>query len=98
MADGPTKDDYVWPRRDSLPPKGLTADLGLPSVFNGMTLDEAYAYFCQAPQGREEDFMWMPEGGFRYYYPVIDRYLRSLEPITDEWEMFRPAWILAHCI
>lgn len=33
----------------------------------------------------QEDFMWMPADGFRYYYPVLDRYLRSVGPAT-EWE------------
>jgi hypothetical protein len=66
--------------------------------FGGKSLEEAYAHFCSAPESRQEDFMWMGEGAFRFYYPVIDRYLRSLGPIGDDDDWRRPAWILASCI
>jgi hypothetical protein len=65
--------------------------------FGGKSLEEAYEHFCAVPESRQEDFMWMGERAFRFYYPVIDRYLCSLDPLSeDDWS--RPAWILATCI
>ncbi len=65
--------------------------------FGGKTLDEAYAFFSAHPDEAQEDFMWMPEGAFRYYFPVVDRYVRSLER-PPEWEWFLPLQLLPACL
>jgi len=62
--------------------------------FGGKSLEEAYAHFCADPENRQEDFMWMGERAFRFYYPVVDRYLRNVGLPEDEWDC-RPARILA---
>jgi hypothetical protein len=51
--------------------------------FGGKTVAEAYAIFDENPLHYQEDFVWMGERAFRFYYPVIDRYLRSGPPTPD---------------
>src|SRR5688572_21888562 len=51
--------------------------------FGGKTLAEAYTLFCDNPLHYQEDFMFMGEGALRFYFPVIDQYLRSGAPRTD---------------
>lgn len=66
--------------------------------FGGKSLDEAYELFCAVPESYQEHFMWMGGAAFRFYFPVVDRYLRSVGPIEpNDWSS-RPAWILASCI
>jgi len=63
--------------------------------FGGRSLDEAYATFCLCPAARQEDFMWMGDRAFVFYFPVIDRYLREEE---RKCEFDGETYILAHCI
>jgi hypothetical protein len=65
--------------------------------FGGKSLEEAYAHFCDDADNRQEQFMWMGERAFRFYYPVIDRYLRNVKPDREDYER-TPAWILAQCV
>jgi len=72
--------------------------------FGGLTLDEAYEKFCQAPETYQEDFMFMGWAAFTYYLPVVERYLRetTLDP-NETYEPYEQAevesiWILAHCL
>lgn len=61
--------------------------------FGGLTLDEAYAKFCEHPMYYQEDFMFMGGIAFAYYFPVIETYIRNApdtEPFGDH-----EAWILA---
>ena len=46
--------------------------------FRGLGLDEAYEKFRSAPEVYQEDFMFMGTRAFAYYFPVIDRYLRTV--------------------
>ena len=46
--------------------------------FGGRTLDEADEHFCSNPCAYSEAFLFMGFGAFRYYFPVIDRYVRSV--------------------
>lgn len=46
--------------------------------FRGLSLDEAYEKFLSAPEIHQEDFMFMGARAFAYYFPVIDRYLRTV--------------------
>ncbi|MDB6132267.1 MAG: hypothetical protein JWM59_510 [Verrucomicrobiales bacterium] len=54
-------------------------------MFGGLSLEEAYVEFLKDPWLRQEDFSWMLPKAFEYYYPVVDRYLRSVN-IHDEDE------------
>lgn len=64
--------------------------------FGGLSLDDAYVKFCQFPEVYQEDFMFMGSRAFHYYFPVIDAYLRSVEP-CDEWDDCQ-ADILGSCV
>jgi hypothetical protein len=52
--------------------------------FGGLTLDQAYERFCDNPLHYQEDFMFMGEPAFTFYFPVLDRYVR--EGIRDRDE------------
>jgi len=66
--------------------------------FGGKTLADAFERFIERPDVYQEDFMWMGTNAFRYYFPVIDRFLRqTLElPLAERGD--RESWILAQCI
>jgi hypothetical protein len=63
--------------------------------FGGLSLEEAYIRLCENPEARQEDFMWMGDAAFIYYFPVIDRYIREVE---SKASFDNIAWIVAHCI
>ncbi len=96
----PTKEEFFAPLPvpddDSFSPDMKEAW----SQFGGKSMDEAYEHFCDAPNSRPEDFMFMPEGGFRYYFPVLDRYLRNLSPMLEDssFDYPRAGWFIAHAI
>ena len=46
--------------------------------FGGLTMAEAYEKFLTVPESYQEDFMFMGSRAFAYYFPVIDRYLRTV--------------------
>ena len=46
--------------------------------FGGLGVPEAYEKFLSAPEIHQEDFMFMGARAFAYYFPVIDRYLRTV--------------------
>lgn len=64
--------------------------------FGGLTLEEAYAKFCEAPERLQEDFMFMGCRAFHFYFPVIDEHLRTATS-TGEWHDCQVK-ILAECI
>ena len=66
--------------------------------FGRKTLDEAYRVFCEAPDDLHEDFMFMGAMAFRFYVPVLDRYIRSLDPATLFNTFFPSMEYLAACI
>jgi hypothetical protein len=49
-------------------------------IFGGLTVDEAYQKFCECPEIYQEDFMFMADAAFAFYFPVVDRYIREKEP------------------
>ena len=51
--------------------------------FGGLTLTEAYQRFLENPSTYAEDFMWMGDKAFVYYFPVLERYL-LVTPIWSE--------------
>lgn len=63
--------------------------------FGGMTVDEAYRKFCENSLCYQEDFMWMGDAAFVFYFPVLDRYIREKEP-EDKFDCV--THILGHCI
>jgi hypothetical protein len=66
--------------------------------FGGLTLDEAYAKFCDNSLYYQEDFMFMGGKAFAYYFPVIEKYLRHVPDVSPCGADDREAWILAKCI
>ena len=52
--------------------------------FGGLSLDEAFKKFCENPLSYGEDFMFMGEFAFAYYFPVLDRYVREAIRDFDE--------------
>ena len=66
--------------------------------FGGLTIPEAYARFCEAPEMYQEDFMFMGAGAFLYYFPVIERYIHETHIDADNEHEVEAMWILAHCI
>jgi hypothetical protein len=65
--------------------------------FGGKTIEEALELFSSVPYSYAEDFMWMDAEAFRFYFPVIDRYLRGLPPIHPD-SFGTGAWIIAASI
>lgn len=53
--------------------------------FGGLSLEEAYQVFADNVVSRMEDFVWMGYEAFRYYFPVLDRYLRSIDPKSADY-------------
>ena len=47
--------------------------------FGGLTVDQAYEKFCENPLSCEENFMFMGNSAFIFYFPVIDKYIREKE-------------------
>ena len=60
--------------------------------FGGLTVDEAYKKFCERPEVYQEDFMFMGWTAFRFYFPVIEKWLSEAVP-EDETDDFE-AWII----
>jgi hypothetical protein len=52
--------------------------------FGGLSLADAYAKFIEVPESYQEDFMFMGNRAFAYYFPVVDRYLRSVSLAPDD--------------
>jgi hypothetical protein len=65
--------------------------------FGGLTLDEAYARFCEQPAYYQEDFMFMGGIAFAYYFPVVEKYLRTVPEVNSDGDDHE-AWILAKAI
>jgi hypothetical protein len=63
--------------------------------FGGLTVDEAYQKFCDKSETYQEDFMFMGDAAFVFYFPVVDRYIREKEP---DYEFDCETHILGHCI
>lgn len=64
--------------------------------FGGLDLTEAYAKFCSHPEYFQEDFMFMGARAFRFYFPVIDRYIREIE--GPDYRFDCEAWILGQAL
>jgi len=46
-------------------------------MFGGLTISEAQQVFDEAPFYRLEDFYWMGDEAFAYYFPVIENHVRQ---------------------
>ena len=64
--------------------------------FQGKDILEAGKMFLEMPDFYQEDFMFMGTPAFCYYFPILDRYIRSLEA-TGPYEC-NSVWILSCCI
>ena len=64
--------------------------------FGGLDLEQAYQKFCENPLNYQEDFMFMGPKAFRFYFPVVDRFLRRER---EPWEFDdSEAWILGKAV
>lgn len=52
--------------------------------FGGTTLEQAHAKFAEAPEVYQEDFMFMGPRAFRFYFPVIERYLLETSAADED--------------
>ncbi|CAN5520461.1 hypothetical protein BH09VER1_BH09VER1_51510 [soil metagenome] len=64
--------------------------------FGGLQIPAAYEKFCEHPYAYQENFMFMGPRAFRFYFPVIDRFLREHEGLDDYDNS--EAWILGQGI
>ena len=83
-------------REDFRPPNGRFGDPDDQyawDLFGGLTLDQANHLFCENPLSYQEGFMWMGDKAFPFYFPVLDRYLRGVIPVS-EYD-YLPVWIIA---
>lgn len=87
------------PTRDDFDPTGDCWNANHAwELFGGLTIDEAYVRFLEHPNYYQEDFMFMGGVAFRYYFPVVERYIRhvKVDPLRDD--EVEAIWILAHSI
>lgn len=63
----PTKDNFVS--------HGTLDELNAWENFGGLTLSAAHARFRENPNFYLEDFMWMGNHAFAYYFPIISRFV-----------------------
>ena len=67
--------------------------------FGGLSIDEAFEKFSENPLRYQEDFMWMGGAAFKYYFPVLERYIRKSRVGSGEVEDEVDAvHILADCV
>ncbi|MBI5801350.1 MAG: hypothetical protein HZA92_11605 [Verrucomicrobia bacterium] len=60
--------------------------------FGGLDLEQAHEKLCENPLNYQEDFMFMGPKAFKFYFPVVDRFLRRER---EPWEFDdSQAWIL----
>ncbi|WP_146443930.1 hypothetical protein [Botrimarina colliarenosi] len=52
--------------------------------FGGLSLEQAYEKFCDRAYLYSQDFEFMGERAFAYYYEVLDRYVRETIETLDE--------------
>jgi hypothetical protein len=52
--------------------------------FGGKDLEDACAIFASCPEIYTDDVMWMGERAFKFYFPIVDRYLRAQSPLQAE--------------
>lgn len=72
----PTLEDFTVTDRPEEDLDGLAAW----ENFGGLTIEEAYTQFCESPDRYQEDFMWMGDRAFAYYFAVVEDYIRKQEP------------------
>jgi len=87
----PTVEDFTVTEKPEEDLDGFSAWKAL----GGLSIDEAYQRFCECPEARQEDFMWMGDRAFVFYFPVIERYVHDEE---SRLEFDGVTFVLAHCI
>jgi hypothetical protein len=87
----PTIEDFVSTEDPEQDRDGYRAWKNL----GGLSVEAAYAKLRDDPEVYQEDFMWMGDRAFVYYFAVLEKYLRTDEP---KREFDGATHILAHCI
>jgi hypothetical protein len=97
MAD--SGDIESLPTQNEFDPSGCCLDANHAwEMFGALTIEETSIKFSRHPQFYQEDFMFMGSVAFAYYFPVIERYILTVQvdpTVDDEAEAVRG---LAHCI
>ena len=87
------------PTQNEFDPSGCCMDANHAwEMFGGLTVEQASIKFLQHPEFYQEDFMFMGGGAFVYYFPVIERYILTVQvdpKLDDEAEAVR---FLAYCV
>ena len=87
------------PTQNEFDPSGCCLDANHAwEMFGGLTVEEASIKFSRHPEFYQEDFMFMGGFAFAYYFPVIERYILTVQvdpKLDDEAEAVR---VLAHCV
>lgn len=89
--------DPLPTKRDFLDYHGCLDAQSAWNNFGGLSVDAAYAKFCENPLRYQEDFMFMGRIAFIYYFPVLERFVRDGIDTGEEeaWDEF---WIIAEGI
>lgn len=61
-------------------PHGSRAAQSSWECLGGLTIRQAYAKLSEDPENVEAEFAHMGRVAFDYYFPVLDRYIRSADP------------------
>ena len=72
------------PTEDEFCPRGGRASFAAWNCFGTLSLEEAYQLLLGDPVTIEEQFAHMGPVAFDYYFPVIDRYIRGVDPRDPE--------------
>jgi hypothetical protein len=97
MAD--SGDIESLPTQNEFDPSGCCLDANHAwEMFGGLTIEEACMKFLRHPQFYQEDFMFMGGVAFAYYFPVIERYILTVQVDSKVDDEAEAVGVLAHCI
>lgn len=97
MAD--SGDIERLPTQNEFDPSGCCLDANHAwEMFGALTVEEASIKFSRHPQFYQEDFMFMGGVAFAYYFPVIERYILTVQVDSKVDDEAEAVGVLAHCI
>lgn len=97
MAD--SGDIESLPTQNEFDPSGCCLDANHAwEMFGGLTVEEACLKFSRHPQFYQEDFMFMGGVAFAYYFPVIEKYILTVQVDPKRDDEAEAVTVLAHCI
>jgi hypothetical protein len=97
MAD--SGDIERLPTQNEFDPSGCCLDANHAwEMFGALTVEEASIKFSRHPQFYQEDFMFMGGVAFAYYFPVIERYILTVQVDSKVDDEAEAVGVPAHCI